>query len=86
MRYQLIVKANPESSIAALNKRAAALSGPAPVIVGSHSGAPNETSLLVELEGGSRSEIELALNGWFLEPPRNPPFPIGALLHWSRAD
>jgi hypothetical protein len=84
MRYQLIVKANPETAIAALNKHA--LSGPAPKIVGSHSGAPNETSLLVDFEDGSRSEIEEALNVWFLEPPRNPPFPIGALLHWSRAD
>ena len=85
MRYQLIVKANPETAIAALSKHAALLSG-APKIVGSHSAHLNETRLLVDFEDESRSEIESVLNIWFIEEPRLPPFSIGALLHWSRAD
>jgi hypothetical protein len=86
MRYQLIIKADPEKSIAALTKHTSTLLGSAPEIVGSHSSALYETSLIVDFTGETRAAIESALNIWFVEPPYNPPFAIGSLLFWSRVN
>ena len=86
MRYQLIIKADPEQSIAALAKHTSTLFGPAPEIVGSDSSAPYETSLIVDFAGETRTAIESALNIWFVEPPYKPPFDLGSLLFWSRVN
>ena len=42
-----------------------------------------KVTLLVKPGEGAEQKITEKLNEWFCEPPRDPPFPPGTLLHYG---
>jgi hypothetical protein len=85
MQYQLVAKGDGERVVNLLREYTPALHGVGWALVGSPQPLSyGESKIVINFEGVDRETVEIVLNGMIVNGVRQPPYPDGTLLHWTR--